>query len=252
MGGISSTLNFSQQNANANLAQQYSGSCSVECNNKISDVDISFINSNIGGNLEISQTCSANGQCMFNNTMDAVSDVLYKASNSANAGNAAGLIPNFNQDDAQNYSYQKIQQSVNQYISQKCNVSSANSMDNVQIFAANSNIGGNVVIGQQGEATGNCQLDSSMTASAYASGTIDNCAMTGKKVGMKKCSAGKGGMSIASIVGVVVAFIVVIMVIMMISKAVTARSGGVGPSSTSSKIFTGIGNTPKINAVETK
>jgi hypothetical protein len=62
-----------------------------------------------------------------------------------------------------------------------------------------------------------------MTAAAYATGTIDNCASAGKKT-MKKCGAGKGGKSIGSFAIFVVVGVVLFIIIMIISHVISRRS----------------------------
>lgn len=216
--GSSRSYNESVQNASANITQQYSGTCQVSCVNTIDNTNIDIINSTIGGDVDITQTCSANGQCLFNNTMDATSDIMFKAANSSNAMNAGSWLSGlFNTDISENESIQNIQENITQAIDQECKVTSTNQMNNVDIFAANSYIGGNIAIGQYGSANGNCQLDSTMTASDYATGTIDNCATSGKKV-KKKCGAGKGGIGITQIIIYLIVAVIVFVVIIVVSK----------------------------------
>jgi hypothetical protein len=216
--GSSTSYNESVQNASADITQQYSGTCQVSCVNTIDNTNIDIINSTVGGDVSVTQTCSANGQCLFNNTMGATSDVMFKAANSSNALNAGSWLSGlFNTDISKNESIQNIQENITQAIDQECKVTSTNQMNNVDIFAANSYIGGNIAIGQYGSANGNCQLDATMTASDYATGTIDNCSTSGKKV-KKKCGAGKGGISITQIIIYVVVAVVLFVVIIVISK----------------------------------
>lgn len=227
--GWSQDSNTSSQSADATLTQQYSGTCDVSCENDINDVNIDLINTTVNGNVTISQVCAANGTCLFNNSMDATSDVMFKASNSANATDAGSWFAGvFNADISDNSSVQSIQETIGQIINQSCKVTSTNQMNDVNIFAANSYIGGNIGIGQQGSANGNCQLNSTMTAAAYATGTIDNCATSGKKV-MKKCGAGKGSKSIgyfAMYFGIAVAIFIFIMILMRVFRSYSSSSKG--------------------------
>ena len=213
--GLSKSYNTSIQEAQADITQDYSGTCQISCNNEINNVDIDIVNSNVQGGINMSQTCTTNGTCLFNNTMNATSDVLFKASNSSNASDAGGWFAGvYNEDISSNKSYQSINQSINQLINQNCNVSSTNQINNVDIFAENSTIGGGINIGQNGVTNGNCQLTASMTASEYASGTIDNCSAAGKK-SKKMCGKGKGKKSPLNfiITGVVLLFLFIIMVV---------------------------------------
>lgn len=193
MVGFSNTDNENTQIANANIAQQYSGTCQIRCDNKISGSSINIINSQVGGDVGIEQTCSVNGQCMFNNNQSALADIFFKAANSGNAqsvqniwqGNLAAIA------NVSNISYQNMNENIVQNINQKCDVESVNDISDSTIYAINSQIGGKVVIGQEGQATGNCTLMSGMNATAKAMGLSDNCAAAGKKA--KKACGGKGG-----------------------------------------------------------
>ena len=231
--GFSFSENESTQIANANLAQQYGGSCSIKCDNELSSGSIAIINSNVQGNVDITQSCSANGQCMITSSQNAASDVFFKAANSAAAGNAAGIFPSNNIDIAINKAYQDINQTITQTVNEKCDVSVNNNMSNVDIYAQNSNIGGSLVIGQNGVTNGNCNLSNQMQATALATGTIDNCAITGKKA---KTCGGKGSGSILTYilyaVGIIVAFVVIMFVIRFIRGSGTKPGVTTGPSVT--------------------
>jgi hypothetical protein len=104
-----------------------------------------------------------------------------------------------------------MQQNINQTVDQTCDVQSTNDINNIQIFAANSDIQGNVAIGQSGNTVGNCAMNNVMNATEYATGFADNCAASGKK--SKKSCAGKfsGTPYILIGVGIVIAIIIAIL-----------------------------------------
>lgn len=245
--GYSKSSNVSEQSASANLTQQYSGTCQISCVNEIDNVNVDIINSTVEGDVSITQTCSANGQCLFNNNMDATSDIMFKAANSTNALDAGSWLAGlFNADISENESIQNMQQTITQAIDQQCNVTSTNQMNNVDIFAANSYIGGNISIGQYGSANGNCQLNSTMSAADYATGTIDNCATSGKKIA-KKCSMGKN-MNLTQIIIYIIVAVVIFVVIIIISKLFGYYSNtSTSPSSTSSFSKVAASTTPLIS-----
>lgn len=213
--GWSDAISKSTQVANANISNQYAGSCDITCNNTMDNVSIALINSQVGGDVDVTQSCSVNGQCMFDTTQNATTDVIFKAANSANAASAIGTL---SRDYSYNKSYQEINQNVQNSISQECNLQSSNDMDNVTIFAANSQIGGSVVVDQSGNVTGGCTLQAAMTANALASGTANNCAAAGKKA-IKACS-GKGGFSIMQLLLYVAAAIVIFIVVMIVMRLI--------------------------------
>ena len=221
--GYSKSVADSTQTANANLTQQYSGSCNIQCNNEMNNVSVDIVNSQIGGDVEVTQVCSVNGQCMFNTSQNAVVDVMFKAANSTTAGNAGSWLAGlYNKDFSSSKSYQEINENIQQTIDQTCNITSTNSMNNVSIYAANSQIGGNVVIDQQNNAQGGCTLQTSMSATAMATGTADNCALTGKKA--KKSCGGKGGAGIVTYILYIGGAFLLFMVAMMVIRAISNRT----------------------------
>lgn len=214
VGSNTSTAN-SQQAANAYITQKYAASCAVECDNVMSGVSFDFINSVLDGNLDITQSCAANAQCVFNSTSNALADVLFSAQNSTTS--SGGIFPSWSSNFASSSSYQQINEQVMQAITQKCNVISANDASNVSVFAENSTIGGNVVFSQTGTSSGDCQFNNMMSATDIATGSASNCSTAGKK-GKKACG-GKGG-SMENIFLYVGAGMLALMVAGMIFKAV--------------------------------
>jgi hypothetical protein len=206
--GASGSTTDNTQIANSNLLQTYSGTCDITCDNKISDSSVVSINSHIGGNLGVSQTCAVNGQCSFDVTQSALSDTVFKANLAAVSSPTIG---NFNWSSSR--SYQEINQYINQITIQKCGIHSINTINNVDVYAVNSDITGNVGIGQAGQATGGCAMKTVMDATALASGTTDICSSAGKK-GKKSCGK-KSGKSLGSILIYGGAALVIFVIIMI-------------------------------------
>ena len=202
--GVSKSVSRSEQEAQANLTQTYQGSCDITCDNIISGAHIAVINSDIGGNISLTQSCSVNGQCLFTDTMDATADVSFAATNSTNAKNAAPplSVGSANVDTAESDSRQDINENITQAVTQNCNMTSSNDMNDITILAVNSTIGGGIELGQTNKTTANCVLDATLSAATMASATAENAAQSGKDK--------KGGSigSILVIVGVVVLLVV--------------------------------------------
>ena len=226
-GWSSTTINDPQED-NSRIVQQYSGTCSVSCQNEIDDVSIAIINSSVGGNVEVTQSCAVNSQCAFQTTQSALSDAILKAQNSSGAAlrylSIGVTTSNIN-------SPQSISQAISESVTQSCNLSSTNDLDNVSIFAANSQIGGSVVVGQVGDVKGGCALQTSMTAQELATASNNSCAQSGSK---KSCG-GKGGKgSIGKYVlygiGAIVLFMVVMMVIRLVRGSGTPKATKPAPS----------------------
>jgi hypothetical protein len=221
MVGYDPTDNENTQISNATIAQQYSGTCQIRCDNIISGSSVNVINSQVGGDVGIEQVCSVNGQCMFNNNQQALADIFFKAANSANSQANSGLWNGtiFQWGPATNKSYQSIAETISQNINQECDVSSVNDINNSNVYAINSQIGGKVVIGQNGAASGNCTLQSGMNATAIATGLSDQCASAGKKA-KKTCggkSMGIGSYILYGILGIV-AFTVIMLIVRYFRK----------------------------------
>ena len=226
-GWSSSTINDPQED-NSRIVQQYSGTCSVSCQNEIDDVSIAIINSSVGGNVEVTQSCAVNSQCAFQTTQSALSDAILKAQNSSNA---ALRYLSIGVTTSKINSPQSISQPISESVTQSCNLSSTNDLDNVSIFASNSQIGGNVVVGQVGDVRGGCALQTSMTAQELATASNNSCAQSGSK---KSCG-GKGGKgSIGKYVlygiGAIVLFMVVMLVVRLVRGSGAPKATKPAPS----------------------
>lgn len=189
MGGISSSSASSEQSAQAFLSQQFYGSCDITCTNIQSNINIDIINSIVGGDINLTQQCSVNANCMVSGSSDATSDVLFKATNSSNAKDTGGLFGGnlFNIDKASSMSRQDIKQTILQSTTENCKLATLNQMNDITILAANSVIGGSINIGQTGSTAGQCQLQNNLTAAATATALASNTATSGKdKKGQKK------------------------------------------------------------------
>lgn len=214
--GLSVSTSVSEQQANAQTLQNYSGTCDISCDNTIDNASITAVNSSVGGDIGISQICAVNGQCAFNTQQSALTDIKFKAANFSTAADTGWGI---HLDISTSYSYQQINESINQQINQKCAVNSSNSMNNVSVYAANSKIGGSVGISQVGSSTGGCTLQAAMSANALASGTANTCAAGGKSKKVKKSCGGKSGKSIGTFLLYGAIAMVVFVVVMMIFRA---------------------------------
>lgn len=216
--GASNSKNQSIQRGKVNITQDFSGTCDVTCQNSMKDINVTVVNSTVGGSIDIDQTCSTNANCLINNNMDATSDVIFKATNTSNASGAwsAFSLDPFDFETAENLSRQVLKDKINQRAVETCKISSYNQMDNVSIFAENSTIGGNISVTQDASTLGNCYLDSTMTASAYASGQTTNVATSGKQ----KKSSKFGNKSKLAKIGIYIAIAVVVVIVLVITAKV--------------------------------
>ncbi len=210
--GLSTTTVNATEEASSFITQQFSGTCDVTCQNNIDGVSVTLIGSNVGGNVQLAQTCSSNPSCMIGSNIGATADTMLKAVNSANAKNAAGWIPSLNIDKTKINSLMDIRQNISQATNQTCNIGSYNEMSDISILAVNSNIGGNIGLYQGGSASGSCSLSGSLSAATAASGQTTNSGQSGKdKLGQKKGSkSGKMSMMSYVLIGIVVIVVIVI------------------------------------------
>jgi hypothetical protein len=214
--GFSSTKVSNTQTASAFITQQFAGTCDVQCVNKMSDVTMTFINSNVDG-VKLQQTCASNVNCIIGSSQNATADVLFKAAQSANAANASKWF-SINLDSTKITSVQDIRENISQSTNQQCNVSSINEMNDVSILAVNSNIGGGgIALDQQGSASGNCQLTNNTTAAAIASGDTTNEGKSGKGANKDKTGKMRTITNIAIIAGIV-------FIIYIIAKVIAGHS----------------------------
>lgn len=204
----SSAVSSSTQVANTNITQQYSGTCKISCNNTMNNVDATAVNSNVDG-IYVTQSCAVNGQCMMNSTANALADVVLKAQNAASQ--ALSWLPS----STTTLSYQEINENIQQYVNQTCKITSSNEMNNVNVYAVNSNIANGIHIGQTGTVKGSCALSNLMSATAKATEMADNCAASGKSAKKKACSGKGGGIGSLILYGIIgiVLFTAVMMVI---------------------------------------
>lgn len=211
--GASIDKAFSTQIAEADVAQNYTGTCDIKCDNQISDVVIDIENSTVGGGIIFDQQCDADTMCMFNVSESAIADVSLAQQQTQKAGNAgdwlSGLF-NFDETDATNY--QEARSVINQQITEKCKVESINDIDNVTVYATNSDIKGPIGFYQKGNAAGTCAMNAMMKGTADASAKSEQAQTTGKKADKKKGTT-SGLIEIIIIVVVVVVVVIIIAVV---------------------------------------
>ncbi|AHA46082.1 hypothetical protein ISTM_184 [Insectomime virus] len=212
--GFSLAQNTSEQLASSSVAQNFTGTCDIECKNIASGTTIDIQDSTIRGGINFTQTCSANGDCLFSTTQNATVDSMFFAKNSAQAKNAGSWMDGFfNEDVATNTSYQDIRQSINQNIEDHCKIDSLNEIDRFTLLATNSDISGGIDISQKNNAQGRCAMQANFVGSAQATGSIEQSAQSGKKLGKK---SGKG--MIILIVLAVIALIIIGVIIFVVVR----------------------------------
>lgn len=221
----SSSTAESSQEADAQLALAFSGVCDMNCSNSIDNASVTVIGSKVAGDVGFKQVCTADATCLSTNAMNATADVFLSAKNSANAGDAGGLLASWgfssNKDISDTDSSEKIKEVISEFSNQRCQLESVNAMNNISIFAKDDDIGGSILISQQGNTKGACQLSNSMYAAAKATGLVDNKSSSGKAAkgaglkGSGKKGKGKKGGKLGKILFWGIVAVVVIVVFIM-------------------------------------
>ncbi len=221
----------SVQQASADITQNYAGTCNVQCNNTISNVNFDFIDSIISGGINLSQQCTVNANCLYQTTQNSLADVLFKAENSSSA--AGGLLPGISVSETS--TYQNITENILNSVRQSCSLGSYNDINNVNIFAQSSVIGGGINFSQTGTTQGSCTFNTLMSATDMATGTSDNCSASGKSA--KKSCGGKGS-GIGTILLYAGIGLIAFVGIMMLYKAFRNPTPPATPGTTTGKTAT--------------
>ena len=179
-GGWSQSENDSYQDAFQSISQGFDGQCDFSCTNNISNFSLYGENDTIEGGITIEQACNVNGNCMMQNYSDTAASVAFAASQSAGASSAAGFLENLNVDIADNQSYQTTRQITTQAVQRNSDFTSTNNMENVVIFLGGSTITGGIDVAQNGSVAGSVALKDMMSASADATGQVEQAAESGK------------------------------------------------------------------------
>lgn len=223
MGNSTSSV-LNEQDSEAYITQQYSGTCKISCDNKITDADITIINSNVKGGIHVTQSCDVDGRCLFDVTQNASADALAKAVNSANAKNTQETIfGGINQDASTVVNRQKVKAAIDQAINQTCDIQSTDEIDDINIFTANSNIDGGIEIVQKNAVKGDCSMKANMQAVAQASGTANNTAQSGKDLKGELCG---GSAIIIMIILIPVVLAILALVAKLISSSMNKKGSG--------------------------
>lgn len=219
---------------NQATAQTVGGTCDFRCTNSLNGVSVDIVNSYLQGGLKIEQQCSSDGSCSISTNMNALSDIVAKANTSSNA-KGTSLISGILGTSASSNSKVDINNYIQQKVWDQCNVSSSNDMRNIQIFAANSDITGGILIGQYGATKGNCSFDTVMAAVQQSTGTAEAVATSGKDKKGEKCGSCTGSQVILTYIGIGILVIIALAVTAYIVKrmmtpaaAGTGTSGGTG------------------------
>ena len=218
-------ININTQIATADIAQSYSGTCDIVCQNSASNVNIDIVDSIVEGGLNFTQTCTIDATCTQTAVESASATTVLSAMQTSAAASSTGEVLGSNKSI--NDSYMDMSTDISNSISETCKMTSSNSLNGLTIDAVNSTILGGINVTQSATNSGSCALSGSLTAVASLTGTLQQQASTGKAA--KKSSKGIGGMITAGIVAIV------LVVVLGIVAKMFASSGKKKPAGKSSK-----------------
>jgi hypothetical protein len=217
---FSSATTNSDQEAQASIAQSYSGNCSIQCANAMNDIYITVVGSTLYGGIALTQSCAVDGKCLFNVSADSVIDTMLKAKNSSNA-DAATVLAGVGINISTANGRQSFNEQITESVSTTCSIGSSNQMNNVNVFIGNSTVYGAIDFSQSGNVVGNCTSNVTLKASAYASGILSNEAASGKAAKGSKFS---GKSTAVYYITMAVIAIVILITVLVIAKMFASRS----------------------------
>lgn len=168
--GTANTNNVKTINDSVTTAIQSSqNSCTAVCENTFANNTIIISGTTIDGDVDLSLKCSAEALCSQDNSIDAsVKNVLKNAvsQTAATSGFPSRLLDaNTNIAELTN----RTKTTLSQFLSNSCTATSTNLTEGNLIYLTNSQIGGSLVLSQEGNARANC----SQTNAAKLSVTND-------------------------------------------------------------------------------
>ncbi len=150
------------------MFQASSETCISNCSNITSGQTTIISGTTIGGNLDLTQQCSATASCVMNQQFDAqVKNLLKSVSLQHNTSKDGWLTPPW---DSQSNNTQITENTKNYYtqiMSSACSANSSNLSENEMTVLTNDKIGGNFFLGQKGSSISNCTMNNIGRAVAY-------------------------------------------------------------------------------------
>jgi len=196
MGGSKSKVEIKhEQELNNTLLQTFSGSCDVNCTNTITGGSIHIIGSDVDGDVGFTQKCTADSQCLIGSSLEAVADLRLKSDTNSNAKAATGIFNPaiWGETSSKTSTRQVVNNLTKNDINQKCGTTALNELKDVSIIVEGSNISGNVMYDQTGDAKGACTLNFLSKALATSTGYAESKSTGGaESVGEMKTGKGMG------------------------------------------------------------
>jgi hypothetical protein len=159
--------NFNQD-VNNEIYQNLSTSCTATCDSNISNVDIIIIDTKVRGGIRFNQVCSAYAACTLPQSVDINAERILTSSieQSSNVANSfLSYSPTANETSIDFQS--RIRNSLTQILTSSCNANTRQSINNVLVYAMNSEIAGDIEFSQNGEASAVCSMNNASKINLY-------------------------------------------------------------------------------------
>lgn len=159
MGGVQSNVAISNQTIQNNMLQSTSNVCKSVCTNTRNGGQVIIKDGTNWGELDLSQSCTANSTCIISTNMSStvnnVLDALLKQQQSAQQSVFAFTLQvQTNVTDLE----QNIQNNLTQVINSSCQASATNTQNNPFVYIGNSNNMGKINLSQAASSNASCQM----------------------------------------------------------------------------------------------
>ncbi|QIN54324.1 transmembrane domain-containing protein [Cedratvirus kamchatka] len=156
------------QDINNEIYQSLSTSCTATCDPNINNIDIIIIDTKVRGGIRFNQVCSAYAACTLPQSVDVnaeriLTSSIEQATNTANSFLSYSPTADETEVDFQN----RIRNSLTQILTSSCNATVRQSINNVLVYAVNSEIEGDIEFSQNGEASAVCSMNNAAKINLY-------------------------------------------------------------------------------------
>ena len=156
------------QDINNQIYQSLSTSCTATCEANTGNVDIILVDTKVRGGIRFNQICSAFAACTLPQSVDVnaqgiLTSSIEQATNTANSFLSYSPTANESEIDFQN----RIRNSLTQILTSSCNATTRQSINNVLVYAVNTEIDGDIEFSQNGEASAVCSMNNASKINLY-------------------------------------------------------------------------------------
>jgi hypothetical protein len=171
---FSTQVNTTIQSTYNSQTQILNEQCSANCTNISNNTSVIIQNSTIGGDVNLSQKCSATASCIMTGVIDAQVQSVLQNLNTQSASVSNSLMPGLNVSTNVNTTKQDLTNVLTQVVSQTCNSTSFNEQNNVTVAVLGSTVKGSLNFSQEGSTTASCVMSTTASSSIYNKLANDN------------------------------------------------------------------------------